>query len=126
VVHKLHYSRTKLHSIYPSVSPLCIKCKSSEGTLAHLFWFWPKICKFWSEVLCFYSKVLKTDFDDYTIWDGNSEEAILLMWNKECIPKFETWIAEVSSMENIFAGKLKKFLQIWRSFIEFQKGDHRI
>lgn len=33
VVHRLHYSRTKLHSIYPSVSPLCLKCKSTEGML---------------------------------------------------------------------------------------------
>lgn len=62
VVHRLHYSRTKLHSLYPSVSPLCIKCKSREGTLAHLFWTCPKICKFWSDIFCLYSKVLKTDF----------------------------------------------------------------
>lgn len=155
VVHRLHYSRTKLHSIYPSVSPLCIKCKSNEGTLAHLFWFCPKICKFWSEVFCFYSKVLKTDFPQdpkvailgwspslvtyslnqiQTIQYGMTiaKKAILLMWNKEGVPKFETWIAEVSSvlhMEKIryeIAGKPKKFLQIWKSFLEFLEGDHGI
>ncbi len=56
VVHRLHYSRTKLHSIYPSVSSLCLKWKSNEGTLAHLFWFCPKMRKFWTEVFFFLLK----------------------------------------------------------------------
>lgn len=151
-VHRLHYSRTKLHSIYPSVSPLCIKCKSNEGTLAHLFWFCPKICKFWSEVFCFYSKVLKKDFPHDPLvailgWAPSLEtfsfnqiqsiqygmtiakKAILLMWNKESGPKFEMWLAEFSRvlhMEKIryeIAGKPNKFLQIWKSFMEFLEGD---
>lgn len=121
VVHRLHYSRTKLHFIYPSVSPLCIKCKSSEGTLAHPFWTCPKICKFWSDNFCFYSKILKTDFpydplfailgwaptletyscnQNQTIQYGMTiaKKAILRMWNQEIVPKFEMWLTEFSSV----------------------------
>lgn len=36
VMHRLHYSTTKLHSIYPTVSPLSDRCKSADGSLSHL------------------------------------------------------------------------------------------
>lgn len=59
-----------------------------------------------------------------------AKKAILLMWNKEMVPKFEMWLTEFSSvlhMEKIryeIAGKRRKFLQIWNSFFEYLEGDH--
>ena len=37
VVHRLHYSKTRLNKIFPDVSPTCDRCKSADGTLGHLF-----------------------------------------------------------------------------------------
>ena len=38
IIHRLHYSKTKLNKVFPTVSPTCDKCQTSDGTLAHLFW----------------------------------------------------------------------------------------
>ncbi len=46
VVHRLHYSKLKLHKIYPTISPLCNKCKTLEGTLFHSLWSCSKIQPF--------------------------------------------------------------------------------
>lgn len=37
VIHRLHFSKLKLHKIYSSVSPLCDRCRGAEGSLFHLF-----------------------------------------------------------------------------------------
>ncbi len=55
VLHRLHYSRVKLNTFYSTISPLCNKCESAEGSLGHLFWACPKLCEFWSEVFKFLS-----------------------------------------------------------------------
>lgn len=39
VTQRFHYSHVKLHSFSSSTSPLYVKCKQSNGTLAHMFWF---------------------------------------------------------------------------------------
>lgn len=38
VVHRLHYSKARVHGIYSNISPLCDKCKQQSGTLTHQFW----------------------------------------------------------------------------------------
>ena len=50
VVHRLHYSKSRLHAIYPNTLPLCDKCKQETGTLAHQFWFCSKLSSFWSHI----------------------------------------------------------------------------
>lgn len=57
VVHRLHYSSVKLHSFFPSTSAICVQCKQTDGTLAHMFWFCSKLSRFWCEILNFYSEV---------------------------------------------------------------------
>lgn len=46
VIHRLHYFKTRLNKICPSVSPKCDKSKSSDGTLGHLFLFCSKLKKY--------------------------------------------------------------------------------
>ncbi len=43
-----------LHKFYPSVSPICDKCKSNDGTLLHLFWNCPLMYSFWSSIFSFF------------------------------------------------------------------------
>lgn len=37
VLHRLHYSKTKLSKIYNPVSTICDRCKTEEGSLSHMF-----------------------------------------------------------------------------------------
>jgi len=61
VIHRLHYSKTKLNKIFPSVSALCVyRCKSSDGTLAHLFWGCPKLRSFWGDIFHLYGDIYNT------------------------------------------------------------------
>ncbi len=61
VVHRLHYSRVKLNQCYPSISSICNKCESAEGSLGHLFWSCLKLYDFWSEIFRFYSVAYSCD-----------------------------------------------------------------
>jgi len=36
-VHRLHYSKAKIHKIYPTVSPICDLCQGPEGSWSHSF-----------------------------------------------------------------------------------------
>lgn len=60
VIHRLHFSKTKLNRIFPSVSAACDKCKASDGTLGHLFWACPKLTAFWGEIFNLYSVIYTT------------------------------------------------------------------
>uniref|UniRef100_A0AAQ5XLH4 Reverse transcriptase domain-containing protein n=1 Tax=Amphiprion ocellaris TaxID=80972 RepID=A0AAQ5XLH4_AMPOC len=60
IVHRLHYSKSRLHKIYPSVSPVCDRCNVSESTLSHAFWSCPSLAGFWCKIFDFYSKAYKT------------------------------------------------------------------
>lgn len=51
VVHRLHYSKTKLNEMFPGVSSQCEKCSYAEGTLAHLFRFCHQLFGFWLKFL---------------------------------------------------------------------------
>uniref|UniRef100_A0A3B1JFC8 Reverse transcriptase domain-containing protein n=1 Tax=Astyanax mexicanus TaxID=7994 RepID=A0A3B1JFC8_ASTMX len=149
VLHRLHYSQTKLHSIYADVSPLCAKCKSQNGTLAHLFWSCPNLQNFWLQVFYCYATAYKISLspdplvailgwssaieqhDDYctiqAIQHGMviAKKTILLVWNKETAPKYETWLSELLStlhMEKIRyerEGKFAKFGKIWNPLLTY-------
>lgn len=145
VIHRLHYSCTKLHSFYPSVSPICPKCKSAEGTLGHLFWSCPKLNKFWSDIFKCFSDVYSCDLtpDSYTAILGETKHHLVLshyerktiqygmviakrniltLWKGEEVPVFGTWLAEMTNllyMEKIrYTVSLKSatFDRMWQPF----------
>ncbi len=147
VIHGLHYSRVKLHSFFSFTSPLCVKCKQSNGTLAHMLWFCNKLRRFWHEVFHFYSEVYGYDLlpDPETGilgWSHQLEtlshskalsclygkviakKIILKVWNKDISPSFEAWLTEPSNtlfMEKIrfeLSGSSDKFHQIWQPFLD--------
>ena len=53
-LHRLYYSREKLHSFFPDVSPIRNKCKSMTGNLAHSFWLYSRLYTYWKSIFhCF-------------------------------------------------------------------------
>lgn len=119
VLHRLHYSRAKLHKIFPNIPPTCVKCNTAEGTLAHTFWTCEKIWPFWKNIFDFlseaYTNIIKPD-PEIAIFGNMSgmankyqsqavslcmilaKRAILQKWKKESGPTFETWIRELSNV----------------------------
>lgn len=63
VTHWLHFSKTKLKRIFPSVSPTCDWCKSGNGTQGHLFWYCPKLRRFWVDIFHVYSDIYSSQLD---------------------------------------------------------------
>lgn len=59
VLHRIHYSKVKLHNIFPEVSPLCDKCKSTEADLLHSFALCAKLQDFWADIFRLFSKIFK-------------------------------------------------------------------
>ncbi len=59
VIHRLHYSKTRLNKIFPSISSQCDRCNRAEVTLAHLFGFCPVLYVFWSKIFELFSSAYK-------------------------------------------------------------------
>ena len=120
VVHRLHYCKLKLHRIAPSISPLCIRCKVSEGTLSHTLWLCPLLTGLWDKIFDWFSKAYKRPFQpeaELAIFGCSQTTAsvpaamhqslmlgmivakrlILLEWKSTSPPCFQRWLADMAS-----------------------------
>ena len=150
-LHRLYYCRTKIHKFDPSTSPLCNRCKISEGTLAHTLWSCTKLSSYWFDIFQCFSKAFKKNLKPdplVAILGGtgalllaNTYEAqavslgmvvakkmILLMWKSDSAPSYEMWLREmgnVLSLEKIRYhnnDKLKYYNKIWDPLLLYIKG----
>ena len=48
VVHRVHWSKSKLAHIYPDIDPKCDKCRQRPANLSHMFWSCPTHAPFWT------------------------------------------------------------------------------
>lgn len=151
IVHRLHYSKVKLHRLFPSVSPLCEKCETSEATLAHSFILCPKIENYWIDVFNIISKILgfQVKPDPQIIIFNLSEnlsglslsqqhfvnfclisakKCILMLWKGKDVPNVKMWIADVVNsleMERIRYLRMDqayRFDIIWKPLILHLQG----
>lgn len=152
VIHRLHFSRTKLNRIFPSVSATCDKCKSDDGTLGHLFWSCPKLRTFWDDIFHLYSEVYGKQLtpDSLLVILGCSnfsftlplmlqqalmfgmviaKRVILREWKSASPPCFRKWLNDMVScvyLEEIrytLSDAHHKFIDIWGPFIEYIRRD---
>ncbi len=57
VLHRLHFTNSKLAKIYPNISLVCSKCSQSPATTAHMFWLCPKLEEFWKKIFESYKQI---------------------------------------------------------------------
>lgn len=148
VIHRLHYSKSKLHRFFPTISSLCDRCKAAEGSLSHLFWTCPRLYTFWCEIFNWFSGMYGCVFEpdpemalfgyssflsdqspsvQCTIIYGMviAKKMILNLWKSDTVPLFKTWLTELTSvlhMEKIrysLMGNLAKYFSIWQPFIDY-------
>lgn len=146
ILHRLHYSQTKLHRIFSEISPLCEKCGTMEATLTHSYVLCPKLQNYWYEIFKFFSTILKTQLvpDITLIILGTSKELrkfnftkqqlliyglitakklILLNWKKKEALSFKHWLSDLSGtlhLERIrytLKDKVGEFTKIWQPLI---------
>lgn len=117
VVHRPHYSRVKLHSFFPSTPPICVKCKQTDGTLAHILSFCSKLGSgvgYSIFILRFMDRISPPDPETGVLgwshqlmalnhWKAQAvqfgmviaKRSILKFWNKDIDPTFEIWLTEL-------------------------------
>ncbi len=146
VVYRLHLSKAKLANMYPSVDPICTRCKQSPATLAHMFWLCPSLSVFWSHIFLSYSRIFnkdvcanpltaifgivcenntlsKSELDCVAFTSLLARRLILINWKQSFPPSFKQWARDVLqflSLEKIrlnLKGSGSKFPAIWCPFI---------
>lgn len=60
VVHRVHYTNMRLSRMYPNVIDSCNRCHQSPADHSHMFWFWPRLATFWSEIFITLSRAYNT------------------------------------------------------------------
>ncbi|XP_034025431.1 LOW QUALITY PROTEIN: alpha-1-antitrypsin-like protein CM55-ST [Thalassophryne amazonica] len=147
VVHRAHISKLKLSSMYPDVSPYCMRCKHVEASLIHMFWSCSCLNKFWREIFQTLSRVLDTHLSPdplialFGVAEGRANlnknkqhilsftsllarQAVLLRWTDASPPTHTQWVADIMSclkLEKIrfsLQQKEGKFEKVWRPFLK--------
>ena len=63
VTHRLHWAKEKLSKFVPDMDPICDRCRQDQATLAHAFWFCPKLHTYWRLIFKTFSDVLQTPIE---------------------------------------------------------------
>lgn len=61
VVHRAHWSKSRLARINPSIDPECDRCHSGSATLIHMFWSCPALSSFWQQIFNSLSAIISFD-----------------------------------------------------------------
>ena len=107
IVHRLHYSPTKLHKIFKDSSPMCGKCSTEEGTLSHQFLLCHKLQNFWCEIFDFLSKAFERDFAPAPL------TALFGIVEPDKVKNKYEYEVQAISLSTLLARKL--ILQAWKS-----------
>lgn len=150
IIYRLHFSKAKLHSIYPNVSPTCDKCNSSKADLAHSFVLCPKVTSFWKDVFKIMSEIINSPLEPdpwmiilnvFTMpWKYTSaqqefvsyclisaKKLLLTLWKGTSVPSINLWLHQLTDtlhLEKIrytLKDNLHKFDKIWQPFILWLK-----
>ncbi len=132
--------------MFSSVSPFCDKCKVTEDTTAHAFWFCPSLSGFWKSIFDWYSKAYITGLFCRTRNFGFSQHTSslpktlqqaltlgmivvkrLILKNRKSSspPSFRIWIMDMFSVIQIErhrflrSNSIEKFSAVWGSFLGY-------
>lgn len=148
IIHRLHFSKVKIHNIFPNASSNCDKCQSLNATLFHAFFSCPKVTSYWSDVFNVLSRIFKTTLspEPLLIILGTSElfrkftsaqqrfisyslitakKLLLMSWKGPAIPTDKMWLRDLSNtlhlerIRYLLKDNLSFFYNIWQPLIDF-------
>ena len=110
VIHRVHWSKSKLASIYPDIDPNCNKSSYQQpANLSHMFWSCPTLAPFWTSVFDSFSAItpaalfgvlpiglsLPSYFAELVAFlTLLARRAILLWWKSPYPPSQSQWIKD--------------------------------
>lgn len=148
ILHRLHYSKERLHKIYPEVSPTCDRCLSADGTLLHSFVECPRVRIYWINIFKSVSEILQTQLepDPFIVILGVSDDTmkltnaqqcflsyslitarrlLLMHWKKKETPSTKMWLSDLTNtlhLERIryaHTDRLPYFEKVWSPLIQY-------
>ena len=140
VMHRLHWSKVKLAKFVPDMDPSCDRCNQDQATLAHAFWFCPKLNTFWQSIFKTLSDVLGIPIEpsaSIAVFGVVSQEIhlsrqeknmiafasllarrlILLKWKEKFSPTFKAWVNDV--MHHLTLEKIRYSTRGYRGALTF-------
>ena len=145
---RIHYSKTRLSQIYPTVADSCDKCHHSPCNLTHMFYSCPSLVNLWKNYFDAMSKTFSIPVEisphiaifgvpeDYAQFTSKQLEVLaftslivrrhlLLQWKSTKPPSSTLWLREVMSflkLEKIrysTRGNLTAFPKKWDPFLTY-------
>lgn len=145
VVHRLHWSKTRLSKIRDDFDPTCDRCKQEPASLLHMFWTCSKLQNFWKNIFnilseacgiilkpCPFIAIFGVNLDGHlTKPQANlvafgalmARRRILLNWKDAHPPAYGLWVKDVMyhvQLEKIrytLKGSIQKFYDTWKPFL---------
>lgn len=153
-LHRLHYSQEKLHKIYPTVSPMCNRCKSTISNLAHSFWSCSKLHSYWKNIFNCFSEAFGKSLEPnplvavlgatsvLTSANKREKEAIqfgmviakkliLRVWKMDFVPTYDLWLGELANTLHLERLRFYNedrggvFDKTWDPVLRYLKGQDR-
>ncbi len=63
IVHRAHYSKSRLAKIYPNLTDTCDRCLQATCNLTHMFWSCPRLGEYWRSYFRVISVILEQVID---------------------------------------------------------------
>lgn len=146
IVHRLHWSKTRLSKIKPDLDPTCDRCRQDPATLLHMFWTCPKLYTYWVNIFETFSKTFgeRIEPSPFIALFGVAPEniiinkrmntvlafgsllarrLILFKWKDPTPPTHTHWIREsmgqlkLEKIRHTIKGSTEKFYNIWQPFL---------
>ena len=147
VLHRAHWSKSKLARIYPGSDPNCDKCHQNPANLSHMFWSCPALGAFWTSIFHSLSAITSTPIQPcpltalFGVLPSDirlpsyfaqhvafltllARRVILFHWKSSSPPSHSKWLKDALHFMRLEKIKyslrlsVAKFYKIWQPFIE--------
>lgn len=142
VVHRLHWSKTRLSKIKDGFDSTCDRCRQQPASVLHMFWTCPKLGSFWKSIFETMSKIcgipitacpfmaifgVMPVFLNHTLIFLHSfgRRLILLKWKEPLPSVYGHWVKDVmynTQLEKIgytVKGSARTFYDIRKPFLTY-------
>lgn len=153
VIHRVHWSKSKLARIHPDIDPNCDKCHQEPANLSHMFWSCPSLAPFWARIFDSLSAItsaniqpspllalfgvlpiglsLPSYFAEFVAFlTLLARRAILLRWKGPSPPSHSQWIKDalffmrLEKIKYTLRSSEWKFHKIWQPFLDHVRSLH--
>ncbi len=115
IIHRLHYTKTKLHRLFPDVSPFCDKCQTDVATPLHSYILCSQFISFWTEVFKTLSGILHSvlELKPLLVIFGISDKIMSLKKSQQQLLSCGLKVLHLEKKRFLLVNRLDNFDKIW-------------